>query len=56
MAQPLSRCAIAVPRASFESMQLQEFANSTKVASVRAGYRQVIDVLVIVVEKRVQIV
>jgi hypothetical protein len=35
---------IAVPRASFESMQLQEFANGTKVTSVRAGCRQVIAV------------
>jgi hypothetical protein len=34
---PLSRCAIAVSRATFESMQLQEFANSGKVTSVRAG-------------------
>ena len=42
-AQPPSRCAIAVPRASFESVQLQEFANGVKVTSVRAGCRQVID-------------
>jgi hypothetical protein len=33
----------AVPRATFESMQLQESANSGKVTSVRAGYRQAID-------------
>jgi hypothetical protein len=31
-------------------MQLQEFANGAKVSSVRAGYRQVIDVLAIEVE------
>jgi hypothetical protein len=39
-----------VPRASLESMRLKEFANGAKVTSVRAGYRQVIDVLAIVVE------
>jgi len=30
MTQHLSRCAIAVPRAPFESMQLQQFANAPK--------------------------
>jgi hypothetical protein len=42
-ATPVAMCAIAVPLASFESVQLQEFANGVKVTSVRAGYRQVID-------------
>src|SRR5690242_18383763 len=44
MTQQTSRCAITVPRAPFESMQLQQFASCAVVTSVRAGYRQVIDI------------
>jgi hypothetical protein len=36
--------------ATFESMQVQQFSKGAEVTSVRAGYRQVIDVLAIVVE------
>jgi hypothetical protein len=50
MMQLLSPCGIAVPRATFESMQVQQFSKGAEVTSVRAGYRQVIDVLAIVVE------
>jgi hypothetical protein len=35
MTLDLSWCAIAVPRAPFESMQLQQFANGAKVTSAR---------------------
>ena len=34
---------VAVSRAPFELMQLQQFASGVKVTSVRAGYRQVIE-------------
>jgi hypothetical protein len=44
MTQHLSWCAVAVSRATFELMQLQQFASGVKVTSVRAGYRQVIEV------------
>lgn len=35
--------AVAVPPVSFESTQLQELRMALKSTSVRAGYRQVID-------------
>ena len=44
MMQHLSWCALTVWRAPFELMQLQQFASGVKVTSVRAGYRQVIEV------------
>jgi RIO-like serine/threonine protein kinase len=44
MTQHLSWCAVTVSRAPFELMQLQQFASGVKVTSVRAGYRQVIEV------------
>jgi hypothetical protein len=50
MMQLLPSCGIAVPRAAFESMQHQQFSQGAEVTSVRAGYRQVIDALAIVVE------
>jgi hypothetical protein len=45
-----SRCATAVPGVGFRSLQVQEFTHRSKIASVRAGYRQVIDVVAIVIE------
>jgi len=36
MTQHVSWCAVAVSRAPFELMQLQQFANGVKVTSVRA--------------------
>jgi hypothetical protein len=38
MTQQLSWCAVAVSRAPFELMQLQQSASGVKVTSVRAGY------------------
>jgi hypothetical protein len=46
----VSRCATAVPRVGFRPLQVQDFTHASKVASVRAGYRQVIDVVPILVE------
>jgi hypothetical protein len=46
----ISRCGTAVPGVGFRSLQVQEFTHGSKVASVRAGYRQVIDVVAIVIE------
>jgi hypothetical protein len=46
----VSRCATAVPRVGFRSLQVQDFTHDSKVASVRAAYRQVIDVVAIVIE------
>jgi hypothetical protein len=46
----VSRCATAVPGVGFRSLQVQDFTHGSKVASVRAGYRQVIDVVAIVIE------
>jgi hypothetical protein len=50
----LSGCGIAVPRAPFESIELQQFSKGVGVTSVRAGCRQVIDVLTIVAEDRLK--
>ena len=46
----VSRCATAVPGVGFRSLQVQDFTHGSKVASVQAGYRQVIDVVAIVIE------
>jgi len=46
----VSRCATAVPSVGFRSLQVQDFTHGSKVASLRAGYRQVIDVVAIVIE------
>src|SRR5579864_3442863 len=46
----ISRCATAVPGVGFRSLQVQDFTHGSKVASVRAGYRQVINVVAIVIE------
>jgi hypothetical protein len=47
MMQDLGPCGIAVLRALFESMQLQQFSKGAGITSVRAGYRQVIDVAIV---------
>jgi len=46
----VSRCATAVSGVGFRSLQVQDFTHGSKVASFRAGYRQVIDVVAIVIE------
>jgi len=45
-----SRCAVAVPRIPFDPLKLADLRNSIEVASVRAGCRQVIEVLAFVIE------
>jgi len=43
-------CVVAVPPVSFGSPKIRRFSHGIEVASVRAGCRQVIDVLAIVIE------